>query len=65
MEGGKQNTARHLTDAWIARNLSLFDESIAAITGLVSFALYDTASLPQRGLFEKVVMLVKKGENSR
>jgi len=65
MEGGKQNTARLLTDAWIARNLSIFDESIRAIAGLVGFALTDTQALPQRGLFEKVISLVKKGESNR
>ena len=65
LSGPKQTTARHLTDAWIARNLTLFDESIAAITGLVSFALYDTEKLPPRGILEKVVMLVKKSESHR
>jgi hypothetical protein len=65
MEGGKQRTARLLTDAWIARNLSIFDESIRSISGLVYFAMTDTEQLPQRSLFEKFVSILKKSEGNR
>lgn len=65
MTGGKQNTARLLTRAWIDRNRSVFDESVNAIAGLVAYALGDVEPLPGRGLFEKVIHLVKKSERNR
>ena len=65
VSGGKQNTARALTRAWIERNRSLFDESVSAIAGLVTFALGDVELLPERSLFEKVIHLVKKSERDR
>lgn len=65
VSGGKQNTARALTQAWIARNRSLFDESVTAIAGLVTFALREVELLPERNLFEKVINLVKKSDRDR
>ncbi|NLT70200.1 MAG: GTPase domain-containing protein [Verrucomicrobiaceae bacterium] len=65
LEGGKKEVARRLTEAWIERNLSIFDESVEVIAGLAAFALTDTEPLPPRGLFEKMVSIVKKGESHR
>lgn len=65
LEGNKKDTARRLTEAWIARNISIFHESVGAIADLAAFALTDTEPLPQRGVFEKVISLVKKGESNR
>lgn len=65
VSGEKQRTATRLAEAWVSRNLGIFDESVGEIAELVSFALGDTEPLPERGLFEKVKQLVKKSERDR
>jgi hypothetical protein len=63
--GGKQKTAERLTEEWMRINLKVFTQSVEAINELISFALRDTEALPQQGLFEKMVSLLKKNERNR
>lgn len=63
--GEKQKTAKRLTEEWMRINLKVFTQSVEAINELISFALRDTEPLPQQGLFEKMVSLLKKNENNR
>jgi hypothetical protein len=60
--GGEEGeTARLLGRAWLARQLAVFDESVAALATLACASLRDTEALADHNLVERLLQWVGKG----
>lgn len=60
----KKATARKLEDAWIARNLTVFENAIDEIGDLLVFSLLDTEKLMENSVFNKIKTLLKRGDQN-
>lgn len=62
MEGDKKKTADKLADAWIERNLAIFEKSVDEITELFVFSLLDTEKLKETTVADKLKNLLGKND---
>lgn len=65
LSGGKRETARLLSEAWVSRQLDVFEDSVGMISELAFFALADTEELGAAGFLDKLRQLVRKGDRDR
>lgn len=65
LSGGKRETARLLAEAWVSRQLDVFDDSVAMMADLAWSALADTEELGASTLVDKLKQLVRKGDRDR
>ncbi len=63
LDGEKQKIADKLAEAWIQRNLAVFDKSLDEITDLLTFSLLDTELLKENSMADKLKNLVAKAES--
>ncbi len=65
LEGTRRETARLVSEAWMSRQLDVFENSVRLMSGLIQESLTDRESLPERRFAEKVRQMVSKGERDR
>lgn len=65
LEGPRRETARLLSEAWMSRQLDVFEKSVQLMSELVYDSLTDRESLPERRFTEKVRQIVHKGDRDR
>ena len=65
LSGGKRDTARLLSEAWVSRQLDVFDDSVAMIADLAYSALADTEELGATSFVDKLKQLVRKADRDR
>jgi GTPase Era involved in 16S rRNA processing len=58
LDGEKQKNADKLAEAWIRRNLEVFDKSLDEITELLTFSLLDTEPLKDLRMADKIKKLI-------
>lgn len=61
----KAKAARHLSKAWMRKNLDVFDKAVETISELLVSSVLDTEALSSQNLFDKVRTLILKKERSR
>lgn len=65
LDGTRRETARLLSEAWMSRQLDVFESSVRVMSGLFYDSLTDRESLPERRLTEKMRQIVSKGDRDR
>jgi len=61
----KRRTAETLRDAWVAKNLDIFDRSVAVMARWAADAVTDTERLPESGLSDHLRRLLSRSSRDR
>lgn len=65
LSGGKRETARLLAEAWMSRQIDVFDTAVARMAELAAAAVADTEALPDQNWIGRIRFLMQKNERNR